>query len=248
MPAPASRSTDSRSPSSAAPTTRSIRPTMASRPRQPWPFGQRPTAAAPTLLEPVMALEVVTPDDSVGDVLGDLSARRGRSHWYPGPAWCTDRRLFRPLWRPCSGTLPTCARATQGRATYSMQFKHYAEVPSRNPRRDRSRTSGPSRRSHGAPGDDDDGQGKVRSQQAARQHRDHRPRRPRQDHADGGDHEGARRRQGLARVHRLRPDRQGAGREGARHHDRDGARRVRDRRSVTTRTSTAPATPTTSRT
>ena len=53
---------------------------------------------------------------------------------------------------------------------------------------------------------------------------------------------------GMAQVHGVRPDRQGAGREGARHHDLDGARRVRDRTSATTRTSTARATPTTSRT
>ena len=71
------------------------------------------------------------------------------------------------------------------------------------------------------------GQREIQPQQAALQYRHDRSRRPWQDVADGCDHEdsgGDRRRD----VHRLRPDRQGAGREGARHHDLDRARRVRD--------------------
>ena len=52
--------------------------------------------AAPTLLEPVMSLEVVTPDESVGDVLGDLHARRGKVAGITVAAWCTSRRLFCP--------------------------------------------------------------------------------------------------------------------------------------------------------
>ena len=91
------------------------------------------------------------------------------------------------------------------------------------------------------------GEGKVRAQEAARERRDDRSHRPRQDHADGGHHEGPGG-EGPRAVRGLRPDRQGARGARARHHDRDGARRVRDRRSATTRTSTAPATPTTSRT
>ena len=71
-------------------------------------------------------------------------------------------------------------------------------------------------------------QGKVFADEAALQHRHDRSRRSWQDDADGGDHEGA---GGERRgeLHRLRPDRQGAGGEGARDHDQHGACRVRDR-------------------
>ena len=91
------------------------------------------------------------------------------------------------------------------------------------------------------------GQREIQPQQAALQRRHDRARRSRQDVADGCDHQGA---GGDRRgdLHRLRPDRQGAGGEGARHHHCDRARRVRDRASATTPTSTARATPTTSRT
>ena len=88
------------------------------------------------------------------------------------------------------------------------------------------------------------GQGKVRADEAARERRDDR-------HVDHGKTtltaaittiQAAK---GLAQHGGVRPDRQGAGGEGARHHDRDRARGVRVRRSGTTRTSTARATPTT---
>ena len=71
------------------------------------------------------------------------------------------------------------------------------------------------------------GQGKIRADEAALQHRHDWSRRPWQDVADGCDHEGSGR-VGRGHVHGVRPDRQGAGREGARDHDLDGARRVRD--------------------
>ena len=72
------------------------------------------------------------------------------------------------------------------------------------------------------------GKGKIRPQQAARQYRDDRAHRSRQDDADGGDHQGAGQAQSEEQVPELRFDRQRAGRESARHHDRGGARRVRD--------------------
>ena len=72
------------------------------------------------------------------------------------------------------------------------------------------------------------GEGEIRPQQAARQHRHDRAHRPRQDDADGGDHEGAGEEQPEDQVPELRFDRQRAGREGARDHDRDRARGVRD--------------------
>ena len=72
-----------------------------------------------------------------------------------------------------------------------------------------------------------DGQRKIHPEQAAPEHRDDRARRPREDDADGGDHQGADE-EGLREVPGVRPDRQGAGGAGARDHDRDRARGVRD--------------------
>ena len=80
--------------------------------------------------------------------------------------------------------------------------------------------------------------------EAARERRDDRSRGPRQDDVDGGDHEGAGV-EGAGELRGVRPDRQGAGGARARHHDRDGARGVPERRTATTRTWTARATPTT---
>ena len=76
-----------------------------------------------------MAVEVVTPEEFLGDVIGDLSRRRGQLEGQErrGNALAvTGRGAAR---RRCSATRPTCARTTQGRATYTMQFEHYEEVP-----------------------------------------------------------------------------------------------------------------------
>ena len=91
--------------------------------------GGAPQRANPVLLEPVMAVEVVTPEDFLGDVIGDLSRppRQG-----PGPGAARQRRSpSRPSCRSarCSATRRTCAPSTQGRATYTMQFERYEEVP-----------------------------------------------------------------------------------------------------------------------
>ncbi len=84
--------------------------------------------ARPILLEPMMAVEVVTPGEFMGDVIGDLNARRGR----------IDGMEPRGNAQVISATVPlstmfgyaTGLRSmTQGRATYTMQFDHYAEVP-----------------------------------------------------------------------------------------------------------------------
>ena len=84
--------------------------------------------AAPILLEPVMAVEVVVPDEHVGAVTGDLSSRRGRilkSEMHAGSQIIASQV---PL--SCMFGYSTDLRsATQGRATYSMQFSHYEPVP-----------------------------------------------------------------------------------------------------------------------
>jgi elongation factor G len=84
--------------------------------------------ASPTLLEPVMEVEVVTPSDFLGDVIGDLSSRRGK---VGGMTQRGDAQVVAadvPL-AEMFGYSTTLRSMTQGRAVYSMQFDHYEEVP-----------------------------------------------------------------------------------------------------------------------
>jgi len=80
------------------------------------------------LLEPIMDVEVVTPGDFVGNVIGDLNSRRGqiRSQEMRGNA--TVIRAFVPL-ANMFGYVSQLRSMSQGRASYTMQFAHYAEVP-----------------------------------------------------------------------------------------------------------------------
>ena len=85
-------------------------------------------AAHPVLLEPIMAVEVVTPDDYMGDVIGDLSSPRGRVE---GMDQVGSNQVIRAL-VPLSemfGYATDVRSRTQGRATYTMQFHAYQEVP-----------------------------------------------------------------------------------------------------------------------
>ncbi len=84
--------------------------------------------ASPTLLEPVMSLEVVTPDESVGDVLGDLHARRGKVAGITARPGVQAVACFVPL-ATMFGYATDLRSRTRGRATYSMELDHYAEVP-----------------------------------------------------------------------------------------------------------------------
>jgi elongation factor G len=85
-------------------------------------------AAGPTLLEPVMAVEVVTPEDYMGDVVGDLNRRRGIIHGMDdGPAGKIITAEV-PL-AEMFGYATDLRSATQGRANYSMEFKCYSEAP-----------------------------------------------------------------------------------------------------------------------
>ncbi len=84
--------------------------------------------AGPTLLEPVMSLEVVTPDESVGDVLGDLHARRGKVAGITVRGGVQAVACFVPMASMFGYTTDLRSR-TKGRATHSMEFDHYAEVP-----------------------------------------------------------------------------------------------------------------------
>jgi len=84
--------------------------------------------AKPKLLEPIMAVEVVTPEDYLGDVMGNLNARRGRvEHLEPrGNAQVVRARV--PL-AEMFGYATDLRSTTQGRATFTMQFDRYEEVP-----------------------------------------------------------------------------------------------------------------------
>ena len=85
--------------------------------------------AGPVLLEPIMACEVVTPEEFMGDVIGDLNRRRGKIQGMepkPGGVQVVDAQV--PL-AEMFGYSTDLRSRTQGRATYTMQFSHYAQVP-----------------------------------------------------------------------------------------------------------------------
>jgi elongation factor G len=84
--------------------------------------------ANPVLLEPVMAVEVTTPEDYMGDVIGDLSARRGKVEGMEQRGNSHIIRAQVPL-SDMFGYATDLRSRTQGRATYSMQFHAYNEVP-----------------------------------------------------------------------------------------------------------------------
>jgi elongation factor G len=84
--------------------------------------------ASPVLLEPMMAVEVETPENFVGNVIGDLSSRRGMIQGQEEVAGTMVIKAEVPL-AEMFGYSTTLRSATQGRATYTMEFKHYAEAP-----------------------------------------------------------------------------------------------------------------------
>jgi elongation factor G len=84
--------------------------------------------ASPVLLEPIMAVEVVCPDENMGDVIGDLSSRRGRVEGMEQRGNAQVIRAQVPL-GDMFGYATDLRSRTQGRATYTMQFHSYQEVP-----------------------------------------------------------------------------------------------------------------------
>ena len=84
--------------------------------------------ADPVLLEPMMAVEVETPEEYMGDVMGDLSSRRGIVQGMDDNATGKVITVEVPL-SEMFGYSTTLRSLSQGRATYSMEFKHYAEAP-----------------------------------------------------------------------------------------------------------------------
>ncbi len=84
--------------------------------------------ADPVLLEPVMKVEVTTPEESMGDVMGDLNSKRGQIQEMTDRGNAKVVRAIVPL-AEMFGYATSLRSMTQGRASYSMEFEHYAEVP-----------------------------------------------------------------------------------------------------------------------
>jgi elongation factor G len=80
------------------------------------------------ILEPIMEVEAVTPDEFMGDVIGDLNSRRGQIQGMEERAGAQVIRSYVPL-AAMFGYATDLRSMTQGRATYSMQFDHYAPLP-----------------------------------------------------------------------------------------------------------------------
>ncbi|MCW2277819.1 elongation factor G [Heliophilum fasciatum] len=91
-------------------------------------FKEGAKKASPVLLEPVMRVEVVVPEDYMGDVIGDINSRRGRIEGMESRAGAQVIRSFVPL-AEMFGYATDLRSRTQGRGQYVMQFDHYEEVP-----------------------------------------------------------------------------------------------------------------------
>ena len=91
-------------------------------------FKEAAKKAKPVLLEPIMSIEVVTPEEYMGDVIGDLNSRRGRVLNIERRGNVQVIKAHAPL-AEMFGYATDLRSKTQGRATYTMQFSHYDEVP-----------------------------------------------------------------------------------------------------------------------
>jgi len=91
-------------------------------------FKEAARKAKPVLLEPMMAVEVTTPDDFMGDVIGDLNSRRGQIQAMEERSGARVVKALVPL-SEMFGYVGDLRSKTQGRASYSMQFDSYAQVP-----------------------------------------------------------------------------------------------------------------------
>jgi elongation factor G len=85
--------------------------------------------ASPTLLEPMMAVEVETPEDYMGNVMGDLSSRRGIVQGMEDQVGGIKEVKAEVPLSEMFGYATSLRSLSQGRATYSMEFKHYTEAP-----------------------------------------------------------------------------------------------------------------------
>jgi elongation factor G len=91
-------------------------------------FNEGLRKASPKILEPIMKVEVVTPEDYMGDVIGDLNSRRGQIHGTEGRGVLQVVNAYVPL-ANMFGYVNSLRSMSQGRAQYSMTFDHYEQVP-----------------------------------------------------------------------------------------------------------------------
>ena len=91
-------------------------------------FKEAMRKADPVLMEPIMEVEVVTPEEYLGDVIGDLSSRRGRIENMTTRSGAKVVKAYVPL-AEMFGYASALRNKTSGRATFTMQFSHYEEVP-----------------------------------------------------------------------------------------------------------------------
>ncbi|MEM7330093.1 MAG: elongation factor G [Pseudomonadota bacterium] len=91
-------------------------------------FRELKSQGDPRLMEPIMKVEVVTPEDYMGDIIGDLNSRRGQIQGSEARGNATAINAFVPLVN-MFGYVSNLRGMSQGRAQFTMQFEHYAEVP-----------------------------------------------------------------------------------------------------------------------
>jgi elongation factor G len=91
-------------------------------------FNEGLRKASPKLLEPIMKVEVTTPEDYMGDVIGDLNSRRGQIHGTENRGVVQVVNAYVPL-ANMFGYVNSLRSMSQGRAQYTMQFDHYEQVP-----------------------------------------------------------------------------------------------------------------------
>jgi len=91
-------------------------------------FKQAARQADPVIMEPMMSVEVTTPEEFMGDVIGDLNSRRGQIQAMDERAGARIVKALVPL-AEMFGYVGDLRSRTQGRASYTMQFDSYAEVP-----------------------------------------------------------------------------------------------------------------------
>ena len=91
-------------------------------------FQEAAKKANPVILEPIMKMEVITPEANMGDVIGDLSSKRGQIQEMTERANMKIVRALVPL-AELFGYVTNLRSLSQGRASSTMEFSHYAEVP-----------------------------------------------------------------------------------------------------------------------
>ena len=104
-------------------------------------FKEGISSAGPVLLEPIMNVEVVTPEDYMGDVIGDLNSRRGQVSESEKRANAQVIKAMVPL-ANMFGYVNNLRSMSQGRASYSMEFDHYQQVPQQVAEEVREKLSG----------------------------------------------------------------------------------------------------------